>query len=292
MSVSASRLVDSPSGDSRLTLSGNEFSEIAMLVQRECGIHLTDSKIGLIVSRLQKRIHALRLNSFAEYISFLKSNSGENEIEEMISRITTNVTSFNRESHHFDHFRQNILPGLINSARDGSSVRLWSAGCSDGREPYTMACTIFDAFPEVRNYDFRILATDIDKPSLAKAKSGEYTTDMVASLPSGYAERWFEKAGNNLKIKKEIGSIIQFNLLNLMSTWPMKKKFDVIFCRNVLIYFSAEDQVRVLDKFSQNLNPGCHLYLGHSERVDETKTTVLRQVGVTTYIHEPKGSQA
>ncbi len=291
MSVSALKLADKPGGDGLLTLSRDEFSEIAMLVQRECGIHLTSSKIGLIVSRLQRRIVVLGLDSFTDYISLLKSKSGAQEIEEMISKITTNVTSFNRESHHFDHFRQNVLPGLINSARDGNPVRLWSAGCSDGREPYTLACAIFDAFPEVRKYDFRILASDIDKYSLAKAKSGEYSTDMAASLPSGYAENWFKKVGDNLKIKEEVGGIIQFNWLNLMSPWPMKKKFDVIFCRNVLIYFSAEDQVRVLDKFSQNLKPNCHLYLGHSERVDEAKTTVLRQVGVTTYVHEPKGNQ-
>jgi len=291
MSISVSRLVDIPNGNGLFSLSQDEFSEITALVQRECGIHLTSAKFGLIVSRLQKRLVTLGINSFAEYISFLKSKSGEHEIEEMISRITTNVTSFNRESHHFDHFRQNILPGLIISACNGNSVRLWSAGCSDGREPYSLAFAIFDAFPEVRNYDFRILATDIDKYSLAKARSGEYSTDMVASLPSGYAASWFIEAQSNLKIKDEIKSIIQFNLLNLMSNWPMKKKFDVIFCRNVLIYFSAEDQVRLLDKFSQNLKSGCHLYLGHSERVDETKTAVLRQVGVTTYVNEPRGSQ-
>ncbi len=291
MSASASRSVDIPAGNGLFDLSQDQFTEITAFVQRECGIHLTSAKFGLVVTRLQKRILTLKLNSFAEYIKYLKSNSGKHEIEEMISRITTNVTSFNREAHHFDHFGKNVLPGLIDSARSGNTVRLWSAGCSDGREPYTLACVIFDAFPEVRKYDFRILATDIDKHSVAKARSGEYPRDQVAGLPSGSAERWFEKAGSNLKIKNEVRSIIHFNLLNLMSSWPMKKKFDVIFCRNVMIYFAADVQARLLDKFSQNLKSGCHLYIGHSERIEGAANAVFRQVGVTTYIHEPGGSK-
>ena len=291
MSAMPSMIIDTTPDERVFSLSEDQFSDIAKVVKDECGIHLPKAKLGLTVTRLQKRITALGLNSFAEYISLVNSKDGKPEIEEMISKITTNVTSFNRESHHFDHFRQNVLPDLMRSASDGESVRLWSAGCSDGREPYTLACLIIEAFPEVHKYDFKILATDIDKYSLAKARSGKYTSDMVASLPPGYAERWFEKSGSDFKVNHQLRSLVQFNLLNLMSPWPMKKEFDAIFCRNVLIYFSTEDQGYILDKFSQHLKKGCHLYLGHSERVVGAATAVYRQVGVTIHLHEPKGRQ-
>jgi len=271
-------------------LSAADFKEVSDLVGSLCGIQLTDAKKGLVKSRLQKRLRALRLNEFSEYVRLIKSEQGADEIDELISAISTNVTAFNREPHHFIHFREEVLPGLVQKLNSGESVRIWSAGCSNGSEPYTLACDILDAFPTAGNHDLQILATDIDKHSLATARSGIYTAEMVAKMPSEKSTKWFSKVENGYEIDSSVRSLISFKTLNLMAPWPIKRKYDAIFCRNVMIYFSAEDQSKIMLNFVKHLHHNSHLYIGHSERVIGPAADMLTAVGTTTYKYDKLGA--
>ena len=260
-----------------------QFAVIAKMVHDISGIHLTDAKIGLASSRLQRRLRALKLSSFTEYMQVLNSSDGAEEVEEMICSITTNVTHFNREGHHFRHFESTVMPQLIDNMKSGKPARVWSAGCSNGSEPYSLAASVMTVFPNADKYDFRILATDIDKYSLRTARAGIYDKDAVSKLPADYVDKWFKDFGAEYEASDKLKALIQFNKLNLMKTWPMKMPYDVIFCRNVLIYFSAEDQIRIFDKFANLMKPGSHLYIGHSERLIGPLTDCFEQVDVTTY---------
>ena len=266
-----------------IELAEGEFNEISSIVRDNCGINLTIAKLGLVNSRLQKRIRALNLQDFSTYINYLKSENGVAEMEEMISSITTNVTSFNRESHHFSHFKENVLPKLIAKAKSGSAVRLWSAGCSDGREPYTLACSILENFPKVGDFDFKILATDIDKYSVDTGRKGIYSKDLFDKMPNKEVDKWFKQTGKMLEVDESLKNIVHFNVLNLMAPWPMKKNFDAIFCRNVLIYFTPADQAKILHNFTKRMHPKSYLYIGHSERVEGPAAKLLKSDGITTY---------
>lgn len=267
-------------------IDAQDFAELTTLVRESCGIDLPFSKKGLVISRLQKRLRQLNLESFSDYLKFLKSDGGTSELEEMICSITTNVTYFNREQHHFEHLRTQVMPDLITRLRQGESIRIWSAGCSNGSEPYTIACNILEAFPEAADYDLRILATDIDRYSLETARAGAYGGDMVESMSADMLSRWFTEGPDGFTVKDKVKRLVKFNNLNLMAPWPMKMKYDIIFCRNVLIYFANSDQVTVFERFSQVLKPQSHLYIGHSERVVGPSAQLFRSVGVTTYLFQ------
>ncbi len=268
-------------------LSSAALAEIIGLVRDDTGIHLTDAKGELIYSRLAKRLRVCGLADFGSYLSLIKSQQGIEEREEMVSAITTNVTNFNREPHHFEHFRKTALPELLTKLRQGKSVRIWSAGCSDGREPFTLAFAILDAFPDAARSDFKILATDIDKKSLATANSGIYSADKIRHLPDAVADKWFDKSGDEMRVKDAARQMIRFNRLNLMGDWPMRRKFDSMFCRNVLIYFENDVQSNLFSRFAANLNDRAYMYIGHSERVIGPAEALFKPIGITTYhFHE------
>ncbi len=270
-------------------LSAAALSEIIGLVRSDTGIHLTDAKGELIYSRLAKRLRVCGLADFGSYLALIKSKPGIAEREEMVSAITTNVTNFNREPHHFEHFRQTALPDLVSKLRQGKSVRIWSAGCSDGREPFTLAFAILDAFPDAAKSDFRILATDIDKKSLATASSGIYSSDKIRHLPDAVAKKWFDNSGDELRVKDTARQLIRFNRLNLMGDWPMRRKFDAMFCRNVLIYFENDVQSKLFSRFADGLNDQAYMYIGHSERVIGPAEQLFKPVGITTYQFHANG---
>jgi chemotaxis protein methyltransferase CheR len=181
------------------------------------------------------------------------------------------VTRFFREPHHFEHFRTRIGPRLIEAAKSGSRVRLWSAACSSGEEPYSLALTLLDMCPDIARYDVRILASDIDPNIIAKAKSGRYREEAVTPVPAALRTRWMSRDSENdasWMVRQEVRDLIVFKELNLIGDWPMRGKFDVIFCRNVVIYFEEATQAFLWDRFKQMLTPEGRLYIGHSERVD------------------------
>lgn len=278
--ATAASVQGDPTG-SRLTAS--EFSAISVLVQNSCGINLTTDKLELVNSRLQKRLRALRLDAFAQYIEFVNSSAGADEFNEMISALTTNVTSFYRESHHFEHFAQTCLPRLVTKLNAGEAVRIWSAGCSNGAEAFTLAGVILERLPDAAKRNLRILATDIDPKSIERGKRGIYSEDFIQKLPGNYLSKWFSPSGNQYQVNDELRNLVSFNVLNLMEKWPLKKKYDVIFCRNVMIYFSRPTQEKLLQRFSDLMNPGSFLYIGHSERVGGPAASSLKPAGMTIY---------
>jgi len=214
---------------------------------------------------------------------------GAGEREELISAITTNVTNFNREGHHFEHFSNHVAQGLIERARRGEPIRMWSAACSDGREPYTLAMALLNKMPEAGNFNIKILATDIDRKSIQIANIGEYTPEMVDRLDKATISKWFDRSGKTMKVKKTVQNMVQFNVLNFLDEWPMKRKFDVIFCRNALIYFQADVQEKIFDGFTRYLNDGGYMYIGHSERIVGKAVNRFKSVGPTTFQYNSKG---
>lgn len=270
-------------------LTDKQFSLISTLVRTEAGINLTEAKRDLVYSRLVKRLRRLQMADFGAYIDYVGSAGGNDERRELISAITTNVTNFFREPHHFEHLGGTVMPALAERLTRGESVRLWSAGCSDGREPYTIACTVLQAFPEAARYNLKILASDIDHNSLEKAKEGRYSAEMVSRMPPAIRDRYFKRIGDSAEASSQLRDLIAFRFLNLLNDWPFKQKFDVIFCRNVLIYFEQDLQAQIFSRFCSVLKPGGHLYIGHSERVSGPATKDLRQIGITSYRHEPTG---
>ncbi|MDF2182578.1 protein-glutamate O-methyltransferase CheR [Neptuniibacter sp. CAU 1671] len=245
------------------------------------GIVLAEHKMDMAYNRLVRRLRELRLNSFEDYFRYLDQHP--EEFTQFINALTTNLTAFFRERHHFEFITQRILPEL--AAKSQRSLRVWSAGCSLGEEPYSIAITLQDAML-TRGWDMKILATDIDSKVLASAQSGEYSFDRVKALPDATLRKWFlrgkgSRAGQ-VKVRQPLQDMITFRHLNLMHEWPMKTAFDIIFCRNVMIYFDQATQSRLLNRMASLLTPGGYLFVGHSESLART-TTEFALVGGTTY---------
>lgn len=275
--------------DGGIELSVSDFNAISGIVRKNAGIDLNEAKLGLVKSRLQKRLRTLGLVKFKDYINLVNSSAGAAELEELICAISTNVTSFNREPHHFIHFRETLLPRLIEKMKARESVRIWSAGCSNGSEAYTIACAVLDAYPDALKCDFKILASDIDKYSLETGRNGIYSADMVAKMPDSAKTKWFKKTERGYEIDSKLRSMVSFKTLNLMAPWPIRRRYDAIFCRNVLIYFTQEDQVKLFSKFTHHLLEDAFMYIGHSERVIGDAAKNLISVGATTYKYSSKG---
>lgn len=276
-------------------LGEEEFRRIARAVREYAGITLLDSKMALVQARLSKRLRALAMTDFRDYCRLIEGHGEPALIErqELITAITTNVTRFFREPHHFDVLRTRVLPPLIARARRGGRVRLWSAGCSTGEEPYTIALTLLECFPEAGRYDVRILATDLDRAVLATASRGIYPARAVELVPDLLRRTHFEPvsaeeggrgAGDrHFAVGPAPRSLISFRQLNLTQPLPMKGYFDVIFCRNVVIYFDAETEYAVWKVFSERMQPGSWLFCGHSERVNTNVLPMFANDGVTSY---------
>lgn len=262
------------------------FRRLARLVHRESGIRLTEAKRSLIVSRLSRRLRALGLSDFAEYCALVEAEAGAEERGRMISALTTNVTRFFREEHHFRQLRDEILPPLIAHARAGGRVRLWSAGCSTGEEPYSLAITLVERFPDAAAHDVRILASDIDPCVIETARRGRYPASSAAALPAELRRRYLmpcKDAPDQVELEGTLRALISFRELNLLSRWPFRGRFDVIMCRNVVIYFDAPTQEMLWPRFAEALAPGGHLFIGHSERLTSSAASLFRNTGVTAY---------
>jgi chemotaxis protein methyltransferase CheR len=202
----------------------------------------------------------------------------------MLAALTTNVTRFFREPHHFDHLRQTVLPPLIQRARAGGKIRIWSAACSSGQEPYSAAMVLMSMLPDAGNYDVRILATDIDPNVVAEAREGVYAETLLTGVPDDFRRRWITPiAPGRVALDDDLRALISFKELNLIGDWPMKGRFDAIFCRNVAIYFDDATQARLWSRFTPRLEDGGVLYIGHSERVSGPAAAELAPSGITTY---------
>ncbi|MBS0395984.1 MAG: protein-glutamate O-methyltransferase CheR [Proteobacteria bacterium] len=246
-------------------LSNAEFDEIRRLVREHTGIALSDSKRELVYSRLVRRLRRLSLRSFAEYIALL-GQADEVELEEFTNAITTNLTSFFREGHHFEFLADTVLPALEKRNAGTRRLRIWSAGCSTGEEPYSIAVTLQEAMARFRGWDVRILATDLDSNVVAQAQAGEYKAERFEKVTSARRDRWFDATHSGTFVANAaLKSLITFRQLNLMHPWPFRGPFDVVFCRNVVIYFDKETQRGLFDRIAEMQRDADHLFIGHSE---------------------------
>ena len=262
----------------------SDFAFIATALHEDAGIHLPASKANLVYSRLAKRLRALGLESFRDYCDLVGSEEGAEERTQMIAALTTNVTRFFREPHHFDHLRKKVIEPAAAEVRQGGRLRIWSAGCSSGQEPYSIALTLLSVVPEARAHDVKILATDINPIVLETARKGLYPAEEVVSVPADLRKSWMEPTGiGTLRLDEAARGLVSFRPLNLIGGWPMKGPFDAVFCRNVVIYFDEKTQMRLLTRISSLLRPGGYLYLGHSERMVGPAEALFRLEGTTTY---------
>lgn len=265
-----------------ISLSDREFSRIKNRVYQVAGISLSDAKRTLVISRLSKIVRALGLPGFDAYVDYLERGGSAQDGQDFVNALTTNLTRFYREDHHFDHLR-NYIGGLIADRPRGTKLRIWSAGCSTGQEPYTVGMDLLSAFPELKRWDFKILATDIDTAVIAKAARGIYPENELNGL-STERMRHFEKIGDgNVRIPAAARDLVSFKPLNLIGpNWPMKGPFDAIFCRNVAIYFDKPTQGEVFGRLGKLLAPEAFLYIGHSENLGSGGEG-FRLVGKTIY---------
>lgn len=260
------------------------FRRIAAQFFKDTGMTLPESKLHLVNSRLNKRLRALRLSDFDTYCDMIEDKSGEEERLYLISALTTNVTRFFREPHHFEHLRKEVMPVLAERVRKGGRLRIWSAGCSTGEEVFTIAMTLLSVFPEAANHNVTILGTDIDREVVRKCRIARYPQTVLNELPNYVDKRLWKQDGAWLRPGPEMQKLVRFNQHNLMRDWPMKGPFDIIMCRNVVIYFSDEAQEKLWMNFTTRLAPDGQLYLGHSERVNGPAEAQLKNVGITTYV--------
>lgn len=270
----------------RKAINETTFAAIAGIVHAECGIVLTESKRNLLVSRLTPRLRELRLTNFADYRKRLQGPEAAAERNRLVSLVTTNVTHFLREKHHFDSLRDIVFPPLVKRARTGGKVRIWSAGCSTGEEPYSIAMCLLDQLRDAPEHDIRIIGTDIDPSVINAARIGEYTELSKSRLPPLWQERYVAPApgpSGRYRLKDSPRALVSFAKLNLLADWPIRSPLDVIFCRNVMIYFDDATERKLLSRFTDHLAPGGHLFLGHSERAGSNAMARLTAVGVTHY---------
>lgn len=272
--------------EGEFVFTAEDFRHIAQTLHAHAGIALSEGKAALVYSRLAKRLRVLGLRSFRDYCALIDGVEGVDERQAMMAALTTNVTRFYREPHHFDHLRDKVMPELAAKARAGGRVRLWSAACSNGQEPYSMAMTVLDVLPEAAELDVRILATDIDPNMVAEGAAGVYSEDLLAPVPAASRRHFLPAAGapGRLSADAALRRLVTFKELNLIGDWPMRGRFDVIFCRNVVIYFDDATQERVWSRFAPIMTPGGVLYIGHSERVTGPAATLLQPAGLTTYV--------
>lgn len=264
-------------------MTADEFARLARIIHAESGIFLAETKRNLLSGRINRRLRALGLRDYASYCDVLERTDMTDEKRKLVAAITTNVTAFFREAHHFDLLAQRILPPLVERARAGGRVRLWSAACSSGEEAYSMAMTVLDVFPDAADFDLRILATDIDPEIIAKARAGVYDEQLVQDLLGTRRAKYLAAEAGRYSIRPDVRALLRFAELNLHTTWPFSGSFDVIFCRNVVIYFDLPMRQVLWERFANILGRGGYLLIGHSERLDGPATARFTPVGTTAY---------
>jgi chemotaxis protein methyltransferase CheR len=256
-------------------ISDREFTLFRDLIAVQTGIALNDHKRHLLRARLGKRLRSLGLESFSAYYEYLtQSDPSGQEMMRFINAMTTNKTDFFREPHHFDFLQERWAPTrrALAARTSDRTVRFWSAGCSSGEEPYTLAMVLSEALCNEPGWDVKILASDLDSDILARAKAGIYPSERIGVIPPSLLKRYFLRGIRNnvgvVKVRRELGDMITFRRINFNdASWPIRSQFDGIFCRNVLIYFSREAQQRILERLLKCLKPDGVLFLGHSESI-------------------------
>lgn len=262
-----------------------DFRRVQEIARQEAGISLPISKRSLVFSRVSRRIRATGRASFRDYLDYVSMREGQEELKELICVLTTNVTQFFREKSHFEHLETHVLPQLGQKLRAGGRGRFWSAACSTGQEPWSMAMSIMAELPDALRMDLKILATDINHTVVETGRIGQYPGEEVQSVPQRWRDAYMEPVEMaQFSMAREIRRLVTFRQLNLNRDWPFKGQFDVIFCRNVVIYFDDETRNALWKRLAERLVPGGFLYVGHSERVDCIRECHLEAVAPTIYM--------
>ena len=242
-------------------LTDKQFRKISSFVYEVCGINLKEGKEALVRARLMKRLRALGMNSFEEYFKLLERD--EQELDRMVDVMTTNKTSFFRETEHFKFLQENVLPYIKKN-----KMRFWTAACSSGEEPFTLGIVLKENLSDIHHRDVKILATDISIRMLEKARESVYGIDAIRDVPPYLLQKYFtllKTKPRKYAVKDIVRKMVHFARLNLMDPWPMRGPFDVVFCRNVMIYFDRPTQQKLINRFWDLLEPGGFLFVGHSE---------------------------
>jgi chemotaxis protein methyltransferase CheR len=277
-------MMNTPSVEQEFEFTDAEFKRLREIVHARTGIALSEAKRELVYGRLARRLRKLKLRSFAEYCQLVEAGDSP-ELEELTNAITTNLTSFFREGYHFEQLAAEALPQIESKRAATRRMRLWSAGCSTGEEPYSLAVVLGEAMGRLANWDVKLLATDIDSKVVATAAEGVYAEERFKGVPAGRVKKWFPPAAGRpgfSAASPALKSLITFKQLNLLELWPMKGPFDVIFCRNVVIYFDKATQRQLFDRMADLQEPGGWLFVGHSENLLNV-TRRYKLVGRTVY---------
>lgn len=270
-------------GLSEFIYTEEDFRRVQRIIAEHAGISLSEAKKSLVYNRLTKRLRLFGMKAFSEYLDYVDEHV-EEEFSHFVNAITTNLTFFFREEHHFDFLRDVDFPRLMEKNRASKKIRIWSAGCSTGEEPYSLAITVKENIPA--GWDVKILATDLDFNVVAHGKEGVYDQRRVEGMSQKRLNEWFRKgSGENegkVRVIDELRDLITFKQLNLMHDWPMKGPFDIIFCRNVMIYFNKETQAILTDRYANYLAEDGHLIIGHSESLFKVSER-FNLIGKTIY---------
>ncbi|WP_250658772.1 CheR family methyltransferase [Alkalimarinus coralli] len=264
-------------------MTDENFEVISALAHNYTGIVLGAHKRDMVYGRLARRTRALGLSNFDQYCELI-SDSSSPEISLFINAITTNLTSFFREPHHFDFLKETALPDIQRKNSLNKRLRIWSAGCSTGEEPYSLSITVNENMDMAR-WDCKILATDLDSNVLSHGHNGVYDISRIDTLTEQSKKKWFYKDSQNpevVKVKPALQQCLRFKRLNLLEDWPMKGPFDIIFCRNVVIYFNKDTQRQLFDRYADILADGGYLFIGHSESLHKV-TERFTSLGKTIY---------
>ena len=264
-------------------ISDENFRIIAGIAKTSAGISLSDKKKSLVYSRISRRVRQEGFGSFDEYCDFLVSGAGVDERNHLVSALTTNVTSFYREKHHFAYLEHLLRQKLYSRVERGEELRIWSAACSSGEEAYSIAMTVMKCLSAVSGLKSKILATDIDADILGQAKLGSYNSVEAEALFEAGVLSFCRLERNRVVMSEKIRDMIRFRRLNLVKPWPFSSRFHAIFCRNVAIYFDRETQDRLWGNLSARIFPGGELYLGHSERITHPERFGMESIGYNAY---------
>ncbi len=260
----------------------SDFEAVRKTLYEQAGISLNDGKADLAYGRLARRLRGLQMSRFSDYLAYV--NSTEGEMMHFINALTTNLTAFFREPHHFEFLEKTALPEIMRRHQRDRRVRFWSAGCSTGEEPYSIAMTLAESPIISSPWDTKLLATDLDSNVVETAREGRYAEKRIEGLSSARARKWFHTlpGGSEVQVKEVLQDIITFKQLNLMHDWPMRGPFDMIFCRNVVIYFDKSTQMRLFERYADILVDGGYLFLGHSETMHNLSDR-FELIGKTIY---------
>ena len=279
----------SPTSAREFDFNDKDFKRVQKVLKDRSGIDIGDGKRMLVYGRLARRMRVLKLSRFVDYLQLVEDPQSSESVS-FLNALTTNVTELFREEHHFELLKKRVVPEVKSSGAE--RLRIWSAGCSAGDEPYSIALTLAQ-LPELSEWDIRILATDIDSDILEQAQAGVYPIERIEKLKPEYRKGFLRGVGGNsghARVSPNLRSMITFKRLNLQEQWPMSGPFDVIFCRNVFIYFDTPTRERLVRRFAALLRPGGFLFLGHSESPSANATPSLKSCGQTAFVKQAESA--